>query len=530
MDNLQLSINLHAALSEYCLEAVNPSWKTPGPSRLGFECPDKISKSLAELKFIWFGDYNAGLVLSIANSQDVWFRNENAYFEQIRNDKTCSIRLNTGSFSMSAGEKISLKFVLYVTPFKPLSKEHWNWRYYHKGYGNDLDIDQGINANAKVFVQHHASPNCPYISYLFPVADRLKKMADRIHANGGLFKVYNTIRELSTRANELWALRSLGHEILLPTEGNLGYESLAQLPLEYQLRDQVNEPFTGQTWMCEHLVDDYHARWHSSVKDKNRNLITEDSSLQISGASRWSNFYIESQRWLMEHVGLDGLYLDGVTFDRASFIRVRKTLVRTKPEALIDWHGSPAEIIDFLSMVDSIWFGEAANYSREPAYWLTAVSGIPFGTPGELLMSNASVQRGMVFGVSQRYAWMSLSSVDPSALWKWWDSFDIMNAEMIGYWQDNCPVSTDNPDTKATVYLHKGNKLAIAIASWAEENVKVKLTIDWKSVGLSPEHCSVTVPEIRMFQRELNGVDLDAIEVEPEKGWLIVVEGVSAKR
>lgn len=254
-------------------------------------------------------------------------------------------------------------------------------------------------------------------------------------------------------------------------------------------------------------------------------MITEDSSLQISGASRWSNYYIESQRWLMQNAGVDGLYLDGVTFDRESFLRVRKTLVRQKPEALIDWHGSPAEIMDFVSFVDSIWFGEGADYSREDAYWLVAVSGIPFGIPGELLQTEASVHRGMVYGISQRYAWMPLSHVDPSALWRWWDEFAIGKAEMLGYWMATCPVQTNHPAIKATAYVHHGKRLAIAVASWAAEPVTVSLTIDWKAVGLDPAKVRVSIPEIRMFQPALLAASLAALPVEPSKGWIVVVEG-----
>jgi hypothetical protein len=425
---------------------------------------------------------------------------------------------------LKAGQPVTFEFALYVTPFKPLSSEHWDWRYYHEGYGQDLKLQMGIDAGAKVFTQHQGSPNSPYISYLFPSADTLKKMADQVHKIGGRFKAYNTIRELSTRANELWALRSLGYEILPSSTGNLGHESLAQLPLEYQLRDVVNEPFTGQLWMCEHLVDDYHARWHSQIRTADGTMTTEDSSVQISGASRWSNFYIEGLRWLMTNAGTDGLYLDGVTFDRESFVRVRKTLVRQKPESLIDSHGSPAEVIDFIGFVDSIWFGEGADYSREDAYWLTAVSGIPFGVPGEMLMPEASVHRGMVYGMSHRYAWMPLKRVDPSPLWRWWDEFDIRRAEMLGYWMADCPVKTNHPAVKATAYVHKGRRLAIAVASWAKEAVTVRLDINWTAVGLDPAKVRVRVPEVVMFQPKLDPVSLDSLRVEPDKGWLVVVD------
>lgn len=526
LDGLRLTYELPADVARYWLEPAPPYWEAGGPQQLAFACPDKTEKPLSAFQFAWIGDYNAGLAISIARTPDGWRSGQGGTFRQTRSDKTCAVELHTGPLSLEPDEPLVLEFALYVTPFKPLSLDHWDWRYYHQGYSKDLDVKQGIEAGAKIFIQHQGSPNNPYINYLFPVADGLKQIADEVHKAGGRFKAYNTIREQSTRTSELWALRSLGHEILPACTANLGFESMAQLPLEYQLRNQVEEPFTGQLWMCEHLVDDYHARWHSTIAQPGGPMILEDSSLQISGASRWSNFYIESQRWLMEHAGVDGLYLDGVTFDRESFLRVRKTLVRQKPDALIDWHGQPADIFDFCAFVDSLWFGEGADYSREDAYWLTAVSGIPFGIPGELLQSEASVQRGMVYGISQRYAWMPLDRVNPAPLWQWWDAFGIAEAEMLGYWMADCPVQTGHPAVKATAYVHKGSRVAIALASWAEEPVDVNLKIDWAAVGLDPARVRVTVPEIGMFQPALDSPSLAALRVEPDKGWIVVVETV----
>ena len=43
---------------------------------------------------------------------------------------------------------------------------------------------------------------------------------------------------------------------------------------------------------------------------------------------------------------------NGVAFDREFFLRLRKTLVRQKPHALIDFHGSPAELMDVPGFID----------------------------------------------------------------------------------------------------------------------------------------------------------------------------------
>ena len=148
-----------------------------------------------------------------------------------------------------------------------------------------------------------------------------------------------------------------------------------------------------------------------------------------------------------------------------------------------------------------------------------------FGVPGELLQADASVQRGMVFGVSQRYGWMPRERVNPAALWRWWDAFDIERADMVGYWQDGCPVTTDHPAVKATAYVHHGERVAIAVASWAEEKVNVRIDLDWDAVGLDPEDVTPSVPAIDFFQEALAPVALNEVPVEPDGGWIIVVTG-----
>jgi len=155
------------------------------------------------------------------------------------------------------------------------------------------------------------------------------------------------------------------------------------------------------------------------------------------------------------------------------------------------------------------------------------VSGIPFGLPGELLMPEAGVARGMVYGVSQRFGWMPRELVNPSALWRWWDAFDIAGARMLGYWRPDCPVRVNHPDVRATAYVHPGQRLAVALASWATEPVIVAVDVDWPAVGLSPHAVAARIPAIDCFQPGQPSVSLDAVTIEPGKGWIIEVHAGS---
>jgi hypothetical protein len=94
---------------------------------------------------------------------------------------------------------------------------------------------------------------------------------------------------------------------------------------------------------------------------------------------------------------------------------------------------------------------------------------------------------------------------------------------MIGYWVDSNPVKTDNDKVLATIYK-KDKKAMIAIASWATDDAKVKLHIDWKALGIDPAKATITAPEIKGFQAARKfGADEDIL-VSKGKGWLLVVQ------
>ena len=50
--------------------------------------------------------------------------------------------------------------------------------------------------------------------------------------------------------------------------------------------------------------------------------------------------------------------------------------------------------------------------------------------------------RGMIFGMTTRYACTDIST----PIWKLWDSFKIDQAEMVGWWDDDTPVTVAEPD------------------------------------------------------------------------------------
>ena len=240
---------------------------------------------------------------------------------------------------------------------------------------------------------------------------------------------------------------------------------------------------------------------------------------------------MEGLSWLVENVDIDGLYIDDVAFDRTTMKRVRKVLNRKGKKSLIDLHSanqfnvrdgyanSANLYLEHFPYIDRLWFGEYFDYDSKPDFWLIEVSGIPFGLMGEMLQDGGNPWRGMLYGMTSRLPWAG----DPRALWKVWDDFGIQEAEMVGYWVSSCPVKTGNKDVKVTAYI-KDDKIMIALASWALEEVSLDLKIDWKSIGIDKEKAMLHAPFISNFQAEADFNPEDTILVKSGKGWIFIIK------
>jgi hypothetical protein len=172
--------------------------------------------------------------------------------------------------------------------------------------------------------------------------------------------------------------------------------------------------------------------------------------------------------------------------------------------------------------LDRLWFGEYFDYQKnEPDFFLTEVSGIPFGLMGEMLEGGGNPWRGMIYGMTNRMPWSD--GADPRPIWKAWDDFGMKGTKMIGYWVESNPIKTDNAKVLVTLY-RKDNKVMIAIASWAGEDTTVKLHIDWKALGIDATKATLTAPAINNFQPaqrfDVNG----GIPVTKGKGWLLILQ------
>lgn len=486
---------------------------------------------------VWLGDVDGGLQCKLKGPKEVWnlyrlgpggipdsWGNQGKGGCRVFENDKGEIVLNaySGERTLAAGEAIEYKFGLLITPVKPIYKDHWKQRYFH-AYE---PVDKVVATGANIINIHHANEINPFINYPFIKTNVMKDYIKQAHDKNIKVKIYYTVRELSDYVAEMWALRSLGDEIF--TGGYSG------APLADQFADtadrkrldasETKEP-GGDAWLREHLIDHYAPAWHHTFDDG-----VVDASIATTGLSRWHNYYLEGLRWLLQNVEIDGLYLDGIGYDRVIMKRVRKVMERYRPGSLIDFHSGnnfapeyglsncANQYMEHLPYIDSVWFGEGFDYNESPDYWMVEISGIPFGLMGEMLHGGGNPWRGMVYGMTNRLPW----SGDPREIWKVWDRFGIQDADMLGYWDKSCPVRTDRDDVLVTVYRKK-DRTMLAVASWAKEAVLCRLQVDWKALGLQENKTQVTAEAIPGFQDAATFKPSEAIPVEPGKGWLLIL-------
>jgi hypothetical protein len=516
-DNLRLEIPLRPEVATYFMGIGLPACRTPTNYTWHWTGP---------YNSFWIGNAHAGLHVKLLGStyegpmQNLyrpkpppnWFNGGKGGVAITNGPKgEVLVQVFTGPFELKAGEERTFDLALLVTPVKPLdTATHFRERYWH----STAPTPEGIN----VINVHHATLPNPFINYPFLAVERLREVCRTNQAAGRKVKIYYTIRELTTHLPELWALRSLGNEVLADGRGG------------------------GFPWLREHLATNYTTAWYNIAEGG-----VADAAILTSGASRWYNFYVEGINWLVRNVPIDGLYLDDVAYDRTILKRVRKVLdrarpacvaeastrspatpgtpARRRPGCLIDLHsntlfsmGPANQYTEFFPYVDRLWFGEGFKYDEmTPEQWLVECSGIPFGLMGDMLQDGGNPWRGMLFGMTLRLPWPGFG---PRAIWKVWDDFGIGEARMLGWWETNCPVRTGRDDVLATAYVRPGKTL-IALASWATNKTDLHLQLDWKALGLDSRKARLVALPIKDFQPASEWRAEEPIPVEPKRGWLL---------
>jgi hypothetical protein len=428
-----------------------------------------------------------------------WYNEGKGGINIKRSSSFVTITSYSGERDIKKGDIFHFNFNLAITPFKTLNTENqWSHRFYHR----HLNLDTIASYGANTVNIHHATDINPYINYPFLTPGIMKEYVDEAHRKDMKVKFYYTLRELTNSTPELYALRSLGNEIF--SEGKGG----------------------GYSWLQEHLDQTYIAAWFSPNKT--------DASIINSGVSRWHNYYVEGLNWLVGNIGIDGIYIDDLAFDRVTMKRMRKVLERGNPGTFLDLHSAnqynPRDgfansanlYLEHMPFIDRLWFGEYFDYNKKPDFWMVEVSGIPYGVMGEMLQDGGNPWRGMLYGMTGRMPWDGAKIIKP--IWDVWDDFGIEKSEMIGYWASDCPVKTGSEETLATAYVIKGQRTLVSLATWADKGESVKLAIDWDAIGISQSEAILRTKQIDDFQSVNSWNPGEAIDVPAGKGFLIIIE------
>lgn len=481
---------------------------------------------------IWMGNVNAGLNFTFMDENYVrplvniyyglgklrlpssW-GNENKGGIRI-SERRGKVKLEaySGRREMKRGETLHYNFNMLITPVKPLDlyKQATN-RFYHSN--SDLSVnyvEEARRAGATAINVHHKKDIYPYINYPYHDAsiDDLKNFAQKVHSQGMGLRLYYTTRELTVKVPELWALRSLGNEILHDGPGN-------------ETRTLIH-PNGPHQWLQEHLKEHYIPAWFNAFNE-GKYKGEMDLSVITTPDSRWNNYYLEGLDWMVRNIGLDGVYIDDSALDRQTLQRARRILDADGKKRLIDihswnhfneWAGYANSLhiyLELLPYIDRTWIGEGFGADNTSDFWLVEMSGIPFGLLSETLDAK-NLMRGMAFGMLPRLPW----SGNPVPMWKLWDVFDMKNARMTGYWDSRNPVKCKSGDVKATLFCNDKNKQAMLVLSnWSKTEQNPDFVLD--AAGMGWKDYSIQIPEIEGYQ---TGEDI--LSLKPESGAIYIID------
>lgn len=418
---------------------------------------------------------------------------------------------------MRKGDTLHYDMELLITPVKPLDMEHQvKDRFYHSN--SDVSakyIPEALEKGANMINVHHKKDIYPFINYPYYDASLpdLKKFIEEAHSKGLKVRTYYTTRELTVKIPEIWALRSLGGEVIMDGPGK-----------DARTLIHRNGP---NPWLNENFGSHFIPAWYNAFRE-GKYKGDMDISVITTPDSRWNNYYLEGLDWMVKNIGLDGVYIDDSALDRETLKRARRLLDADGKHRTVDmhswnhmnqWAGYANSLLmytDLLPYADRLWLGEGFKYTNTPDFWLVEMSGIPFGLMSETLDAR-NYWRGMTFCMTPRLPW----SGDPRPLWKLYDDFGMEEAVMYGFWNADSPLRSDNEAILPTIYVKK-DKAVIVVANWTDRPAACRLSLDTGDLGFIPS--KVSLPEMAGIQAA-GQVDLNGkIEVEGNKGLFILLE------
>ena len=446
--------------------------------------------------------------------KETWDNNGRGSIKTEVSNEFTRLYASTGQFIFKKGETRRFIFELHFTPLKPIDyKKAFSIRYCHNSkLKNEIkEIDTAEKNGLTHVIFHQGNMIMPFINYPFYEVDRLKNACDYAGKKGIGIKLYYTEREHSNHMAETFVYKALGDEIILRKQG-VSHSWQKEKP----------------QWLVDNFGEDIIPGWFVKYKHgKYKN--DHDISFIVRPDTRLDNYYIEGLNWLVENIGIKGIYIDDTSLNRTTLERAKKVLQKT--DGLIDMHMWNHEEVragdvsclnlytEILPFLDSIWLGEGFFYKKySPEYMLAEVSGIPYGVTGQMLEGGGDFYIGMLYGMNNRYGWGYTNATE---MYKVWDDFGIIQSKMLGYWHSENPVHTSNENVLATVYL-KENEALVCLYNFSNSSQKFTLNINKELLGFSPK----SSVEIKFGKKSKHKVNTDKIlTLKKRKGLIIDIKG-----
>ena len=432
---------------------------------------------------VWLGSTTGGFMLKLKGDDPLWQASV-PYDDKSsplpppnwNNDGAGGVLLTrNGSVTGFSGalpftSALSFKSSILVTPVKNLNlTESFSLRYAQlDGPANySFLAEQG----ASVVNMHQGNVVNPFINYPYLTNELMNSTAAQCQALGMKYSIYNTMRELSNRCVETFAMLAF-EETYVNGDGQ-----------------------SGADWLKEHVGNDFLPAWSTPIPI---GPFVLDAAMRVVALSRWNNFYVEGIQQMMRDFNLDGIYLDEIAYDRVTMMRMKKLL--DQRDGVIDHHSdsgafcvSPVMIYaEHYPFISKLWYGEGFNYDKAtPDYWLVEMSGLVFGLTADMLRYPGMTPehfKGMLFTSSNRWqggqdpTTVTTDPFVPVALWKLWKDVGISDSRLYGWWLGDVdptllPVTANSSDTRVTTYALPTRAL-IAIASFVDVPVTVQLSVN----------------------------------------------------
>lgn len=497
---------------------------------------DGTSYSPLDFKFnkkhqdsVWVGSHQVGMSLKFKDMHyqmpfsNVYYNNRPlspSIWDTLTLTDKHVMHVESKNFKVGSGG-YSWSVEMNITPVKKIDwKEHFSTRYYQPKENTDLltCFEDVKKEKCNIINVHHGQEIYPFINYPFNHEETIRPFIDEAHDHQLGVKLYYTLRELSHHIDELNPFLSLDYEIFPKDvyEGETFWDARNKRMENNDGLDIGKHELWVKKNLDEHLIPAWE---HRFTRGKYKGELC--AAILTDTHSRLNNYFLEGLDWMVKTLDIDGIYIDDIAIDRKQMIRLRHVLDQ-KDDMLVDLHSwnhrNPfaGEIscmmlyMQHLSCFDSLWIGESYDYDKDPDYWFTEISGIPFGLTSQMLEGDGHPFRGLLYGMTNRSQW---GKVSPKPLYDLWDDFGIESSQLIGYWERTM-VQLNHKALRASVYVKEAQWL-IVIASWCDEDVEVNLN---EAIGSKNQYLK---PQILGLQNE--EVLDDKVVVPANKGVILLM-------